>query len=99
MSAIGISPPDLLVCCLQAAPSQEVRTSSDNYVPLLPLQDGGRILVDALLTCGLAESTTALITCGVATPIAIGIIVWGCVQFQVITILVRASLHNTADSA
>eukprot|EP00878_Enallax_costatus_P035949 GHUV01040207.1.p1 GENE.GHUV01040207.1~~GHUV01040207.1.p1 ORF type:complete len:240 (+),score=39.70 GHUV01040207.1:475-1194(+) len=56
-------------------------------VPAYPL-DGGRILVDSLLTCGVAERTTAVVTCCVATPIAVGIIIWGCVQFQVITILV-----------
>lgn len=63
---------------------------------VVTLQDGGRILVDTLLTCGLAERTTALVTCGVAAPIAIGIIVWGCVQFQVITILVGvlARIHT-----
>ncbi|WIA08768.1 hypothetical protein OEZ85_008191 [Tetradesmus obliquus] len=56
-------------------------------VPAYPL-DGGRILVDSLLTCGVAERKTALITCCVAAPIAVGIIVFGCVKFQVITILV-----------
>jgi hypothetical protein len=44
------------------------------------LQDGGRILVDSLLTCGVSERTTALVTCGVAAPIAVGIIVFGCAR-------------------
>lgn len=52
-------------------------------------QDGGRILVDSLLMCGVAEKTTALITCAVATPLALAVVVLGCVRFQVITILVR----------
>lgn len=56
------------------------------------LQDGGRILVDSLLACGVAEGTTAIITCCVAAPIAIGIIVFGCIKFQVITILVSGCL-------
>eukprot|EP00879_Flechtneria_rotunda_P033330 GHRR01036901.1.p1 GENE.GHRR01036901.1~~GHRR01036901.1.p1 ORF type:complete len:257 (+),score=33.10 GHRR01036901.1:855-1625(+) len=45
-------------------------------VPAYPL-DGGRILVGSLLSCGVAVRTTALITCGLAVPLAIGIIVFG----------------------
>lgn len=36
--------------------------------------------MDSLLTCGVAERKTALITCCVAAPIAVGIIVFGCVR-------------------
>eukprot|EP00879_Flechtneria_rotunda_P015871 GHRR01016598.1.p1 GENE.GHRR01016598.1~~GHRR01016598.1.p1 ORF type:complete len:142 (+),score=17.80 GHRR01016598.1:293-718(+) len=55
---------------------------------ITPLQDGGRILVGSLLSCGVAVRTTALITCGLAVPLAIGIIVFGGITFSVIIILV-----------
>lgn len=45
-------------------------------------------MVDALLACGVPESTTALITICVAVPIALGVVVLGAVRFQVVTILV-----------
>jgi len=58
-------------------------------VPAYPL-DGGRILVDGLLAAGVQDTLAAKITIGVAVPIGIGIIVWGGVQFQMVTILVGA---------
>jgi len=58
-------------------------------VPAYPL-DGGRILVDTLLTCGMAPLLTAKITIGVAAPIALGIVIFGAVKFQMVTILVSA---------
>lgn len=58
-------------------------------VPAYPL-DGGRILVDGLLAAGVSAATTAKVTIGLATPIAIGIIIFGCIVFQVVTILVGA---------
>lgn len=56
-------------------------------VPAYPL-DGGRIFVDMLLTCGVPPVTTAKLTVGVAAPIALGIVIFGGVTFQVVTILV-----------
>eukprot|EP00775_Hariotina_reticulata_P003588 gene3588-3854_t len=55
-------------------------------VPAYPL-DGGRILVDSLLTCGVADTTACKITIAVAAPIAVGIIVLGAIWLQVVTIL------------
>lgn len=57
------------------------------FVPAYPL-DGGRILVDSLLSCGVSEPRTALITVGVTVPIALGIIVLGALSIQIVTILV-----------
>lgn len=56
-------------------------------VPAFPL-DGGRILVDGLLAAGVSDDLTAKITIGVATPIGLGIIAFGIVYFQMVTILV-----------
>jgi len=57
------------------------------FVPAYPL-DGGRIFVDTMLIAGVRPDLTAKVTCAVATLISVGLIVWGCVQFQLITILV-----------
>jgi Zn-dependent protease len=59
-------------------------------VPAYPL-DGGRILVDLLLTCGVPPITTAKITVGVAAPISIAIVSGA--QSACMNVLMVVSLH------
>lgn len=47
--------------------------------------------MDVLLAAGTTPATTAKVTVAAAAPIALGLLVWGCVQFQVVTIMVRGS--------
>lgn len=55
--------------------------------------------MDVLLAAGTTPATTAKVTVAAAAPIALGLLVWGCVQFQVVTIMVRGySLHPCAYS-
>jgi hypothetical protein len=65
-------------------------------VPAYPL-DGGRILVDTLLTCGVAPLLTAKITIGVAAPIALGIVIFGAVKFQMVTIMVSGVVERVSS--
>lgn len=56
-------------------------------VPAYPL-DGGRILVGTLLAAGVSNGTTAKVTVGVAAPLGVGLLVFGCIVFQPVTIMV-----------
>mmetsp|Transcript_30775 Transcript_30775/g.91454 ORF Transcript_30775/g.91454 Transcript_30775/m.91454 type:complete len:281 (-) Transcript_30775:267-1109(-) len=56
-------------------------------VPAYPL-DGGRILVGALLAAGVEDATVAKVALAVSVPLAAGVLVWGAVTFQMVTILV-----------
>ncbi|KAG2489733.1 hypothetical protein HYH03_011840 [Edaphochlamys debaryana] len=56
-------------------------------VPAYPL-DGGRLLVDGLLAMGVEPRRTAIITVCVALPLAGGILAWGIIVFQMVTIMV-----------
>lgn len=56
-------------------------------MPAYPL-DGGRILVDALLWCGLVPVAAAKVTLAVAVPLSLAIIIVGGVKIQVTTILI-----------
>jgi hypothetical protein len=61
-------------------------------LPVYPL-DGGRILVDSLLACGVAPPTAAKVAIGVALPLATAILVYGAVRVQVTTILIAAFVY------
>lgn len=67
-------------------------------VPAYPM-DGGRLLVDALLWRGVSAGTTAKVAICLSAPIGVGLIVWGAVQFQLVTILVRARccMHRACE--
>jgi Zn-dependent protease len=45
-------------------------------VPAYPL-DGGRLLANGLLACGVEPTLAAKIIVGVAVPLAVGIVLWG----------------------
>lgn len=44
-------------------------------VPAYPL-DGGRLLADSLLACGVPPPTAAKVTVGLAAPLGLGIVAW-----------------------
>ncbi|GIL68120.1 hypothetical protein Vafri_21409 [Volvox africanus] len=56
-------------------------------VPAYPL-DGGRILANTLMAMGASMRMTAIATVAIATPVAVGLFVFGIVVFQMVTILV-----------
>jgi Zn-dependent protease len=56
-------------------------------LPAYPL-DGGRILADLLLLCGVNARTTAIITVVLAVAIAGALIAWGIVEVAILTIAV-----------
>lgn len=57
------------------------------FVPAYPL-DGGRIFADALLTCGVSEVSAAKATVGVSAIMGVAVVVWGIMQFQIVTLMV-----------
>lgn len=59
------------------------------FVPAYPL-DGGRILVDALLSCRVPIPTTAKVTAAVAALCATGLLVYGAWTVQITMILISA---------
>lgn len=56
-------------------------------LPAYPL-DGGRILADLLLSCGVPSRAAAIVTLCVATPIALGIVLYGVYTVAIMTIAV-----------
>ncbi|GFR46775.1 hypothetical protein Agub_g8403 [Astrephomene gubernaculifera] len=56
-------------------------------VPAYPL-DGGRLLVGGLLTAGVAPRRAAAVTIGLAVPLGLGVLAYGIVVFQAVTIMV-----------
>lgn len=65
------------------------------FIPAYPL-DGGRIVADSLLMMGIPEETCGKIMAGVSLPLALGIIIYGFIQFSPVSVLV--SIHMNAYS-
>ncbi|GAQ83013.1 peptidase m50 domain protein [Klebsormidium nitens] len=56
-------------------------------LPAYPL-DGGRILADLLLSCGVSSKVAAIVTLCIATPIAVLIVMYGIYNVAIMTIAV-----------